>query len=54
MRHISLGQKVKKVPTGHYQRVENRIFNIVSTYEDYVEENNVLEYLKRISYHLHM
>ena len=54
LRQISVGQNVQKVPSGTYQRVENRIFNIVSNYEDYVEEGNVLEYLKNIGYHLHL
>ena len=54
LRQHSLGQKVRNLPRGFYQQVENRLFNIVSNYEQYIEKGNVLKYLKNIGYHLHL
>ena len=36
------------------QRVEERIFSIFQSYEDYLQEKNELEYIKTIGYNIHM
>ena len=49
---LSLGKKVKTLPKTALQQRENPIFNIVNSYNDYVQEDNQLEYIKRIGYYL--
>ena len=52
LRDLFLGKKIKSLPKTALQQRENQIFNIVHTYQEYVEENNQLEYINRIGYFL--
>lgn len=52
MRQLSLGQKIKKKRDTHTQIIDDRIFNIVSRYQSYVEDDNVLGYLRAIGHNL--
>lgn len=42
---MSIGQKVKKIPTPRYQQLQERIANIVREYYTYVNDTNIMEYL---------
>lgn len=52
LRQLNLGQKVKKGRDTVRQRLEERIFNIVSKYEDYYERSDIISYIKAIGYNL--
>ena len=54
LEQISMGQKVKKIPTSNYLKYRQKIFYTVSQYDEYVSEDNVLEYLKKLCYHLYL
>ena len=45
LRDFSSGRKINSLPKTALQQRDNQIFNIVHTYQDYVQENNELEYL---------
>lgn len=53
IREIGLGKKVNKVKPGKLQRVEERIANIVSMYENYAEDGREYEYIEAIGHNLH-
>lgn len=50
LRELSLGKRVKEMPKNSYRKKEEKIFNIVSSYNEYVEEEDQLSYLKKIGY----
>ena len=54
LRELSLGKRVKKLPTGRVLRVENSIVNQVHEYQTYVDENNELEYIKNLGHNLNL
>lgn len=54
LREIGLGHKVKRPISVRRRLTENSIFNLVSSYDTYVAENNILQYLKAIGYNLNL
>lgn len=54
LRQISLGQQTKQPRSLEQRRVEKRLLNIVQQYKTYVEEDNVLSYLKNIAYNVNI
>ncbi|CAB0035794.1 unnamed protein product [Trichogramma brassicae] len=54
LHQIDLGQTVREMPKGKLQEVEDRISNIVRRYDEYVEEDNVLKYLKDLGHYMHL
>ena len=54
LRDLSLGKKVKNLPKAALQRRENHIYNIVNSYQEYVDDDEQLEYIKKIGYYLNL
>ena len=54
LREISLGKKVRSLPKSSLQNYEDRMYNIVSKYLEYVEEGTELEYVKTIGHYLRL
>ncbi|XP_043465737.1 uncharacterized protein LOC122500730 [Leptopilina heterotoma] len=52
-RQLQLGQKIRALPTNYFSTIENWIFNIVSQYDQYVQQNEEIKYLNTLGYHLH-
>ncbi|XP_051157755.1 uncharacterized protein LOC127279449 [Leptopilina boulardi] len=52
LRQLSIGQIIKKSRDKKRQMMEDRIFNIVNSYETFLQKDNILGYLKAIGYHL--
>lgn len=53
LRQLRLGQQVRKERTYLQKLKERRIFNIVSRYYDYVNNNEELVYLETLSHYVH-
>ena len=54
LRELRLGKKIKKLPPNKTLLVEERIHNVVSKWQEHVDEDREVDYLKTIGYHLHM
>ncbi|CAB0037060.1 unnamed protein product [Trichogramma brassicae] len=54
LRQIQLGQAVRKKPDGHFVAVKDRIMNIVMRYDEYVEDDLQLKYIKDLGHYLHL
>ncbi|CAB0041612.1 unnamed protein product [Trichogramma brassicae] len=54
LRQIQLGQAVRKKPDGHFVAVKDRIMNIVMRYDEYVEDDSQLKYIKDLGHYLHL
>ena len=54
LRELRLGKKVKNLPRNKLLKVEDRIYNVVSKWQDYVDEDKEMEYLKTLGCYLHM
>lgn len=52
LRQLNLGQRIKKTRTTAQKRLETSIYNVVSRYDNYVEEGGNLHYLKSIAHHI--
>lgn len=52
LKQLCLGQKIKKPREPHYQIIEDTIFNIVSNFQAFVDEDDILGYLKTVGYNL--
>ena len=49
LRQLQLGQKVRKVQDPNRKKKEEKLFALVSQYYEYVENDDVMSYLKNIS-----
>ena len=54
LRQLQLGQKIKRGQDSKTLKNEEQIFNIVSIYNDYVSNDDVLSYLKNVGYNVHL
>ncbi|XP_053946208.1 uncharacterized protein LOC128855375 [Anastrepha ludens] len=54
MRQLQSGQQVKKNKYSKRLKHEQRIFNIVSKYHEYVDNNDIVTYLKTLGYYIRM
>lgn len=52
LRQLSIGQKIKKSRDKRRQTQEDRISNIVHNYQNHVDSDDILGYLKAIGFHL--
>ena len=52
LRQLELGQRVKKSTDPKHKRADERIYNIVKNYEEFVENNNILTYLRSIGHNV--
>ena len=50
LRELRLGKKVKNLPRNKLLKVEDRIYNVVSKWQDYVDEDKEMEYLKTLCF----
>ncbi|XP_043480352.1 uncharacterized protein LOC122510030 [Leptopilina heterotoma] len=50
---LNLGQKIRTLPTTHFQKMEEKVISIVSQYQNYVDENREIDYIKALGHHLH-
>ncbi|XP_043465180.1 uncharacterized protein LOC122500349 [Leptopilina heterotoma] len=50
---LNLGQKIRKLQTNKFHTIEERILSIVSQYQQYVDDNRKIDYLKTLGCHLH-
>lgn len=53
LRQLSLGQKIRKPPEPRRRIIENRIFNVVSQFQNYIDEDDFNGYLRSIGCNLH-
>lgn len=54
LRELQLGKKVKNLPRGRVLQLEDRIFNIVQNWQEYVDNEDELSYIKNLGYNLHL
>lgn len=54
LRQLQLGQKVRKGQDPKRKKMEERIYNMVSKYNEYVENEDVLNYLKSLRHNIEM
>ena len=54
LRELNLGKTIKKLPKNKLLEAEERIRTVVATYQEHVEEENELEYIKTIGCSLNM
>ena len=52
IRQLQLGQKIRKYRDPKRKMIEEKIANIVSKYNEYIENNDILTYLKSLSYNI--
>jgi len=53
LQQLQLGQRVKKVRSGRQEQLERHIHAIVSQYDEYEANDNVMCYLRAVGYNLH-
>ena len=54
LRELSLGKKVKQVPSGRIQAAQTNIIAQVLSYEEYLEDGLELEFIKNMGHNLHL
>ena len=54
IRQIQVGQKVKKRQDLKRKRKEEKIFRIVSMYQEYFNNNDILTYLKILGHNINL
>jgi len=52
LRELALGQQIRKSRAPRWNKIDQRIRNIVAQYDDYEAEGMILDYLRAIGYHL--
>lgn len=54
LRELELGKKVKNLPRARVLKLEDRIFIIVNTLQEYSDTERELSYIKNLGYNLHL
>ena len=54
LRDLGLGKRIRKGQDPKRRRKENAIFTLVSKYEEYVNNQDVMTYLKSIGYNIRL
>ena len=54
LRELSLGRKVKQVPSGRIQAAQTNIIAQVLLYEEFVDDGLELEFIKNMDHNLHL
>lgn len=52
LRQLNLGQKIRKCRSKVQLKTEERIYNIVSKYDEFVNNNDIIAYLTAIGHNL--
>lgn len=54
LRQLQSGQKVRKSTDPKRKKREERLYNVVSTYHTYVQNNDIITYLKNVGYNIRL
>jgi hypothetical protein len=52
LRQLNLGQKIRKYRNKVQLKIEERIYNIASKYDEFVNNNDIIAYLTAIGHNL--